>query len=72
MKLKRIIIGLKPCMKKFLLEANKTWKIVLKPQGKNIIGSKWVYKAKYDFKGNLEKYKARLVAKDFSQKEGAD
>ena len=40
---------------------------VLKP-----IGCKWIFKIKRDSKGNTEKYKARPVAKGFTQCEGID
>ena len=36
------------------------------------IGCKWIFKNKRDSKGNVERYKARLVAKDYTQKEGID
>ena len=49
---------------------NKTWTLTELPDGKMAIGSKWVYKAKTDEKGNVTKYKARLVAQGFSQKYG--
>eukprot|EP00253_Pinus_taeda_P017818 PITA_17818 len=42
------------------------------PFGTKPIGCKWVYKNKYKANGSLEKYKARLVAKDFAQKEGVN
>ena len=40
--------------------------------GKKPIGCKWVYKIKYKSDGTLDKYKARLVVKGFSQHQGID
>nr|GEX82470.1 ribonuclease H-like domain-containing protein [Tanacetum cinerariifolium] len=36
------------------------------------IGCKWVYRIEYKSNGEVERYKARLVAKSFDQKEGID
>ena len=33
------------------------------PKGIKTIGCKWIFKTKHDSKGNVERYKARLVAK---------
>ena len=41
-------------------------------EGKKVVGSRWIYKVKHAADGSMEKYKARFVAKGFSQKEGID
>ena len=51
---------------------NNTWHLVPKPKGKNIIGSKWVYRIKRKADGSIDRYKARLVAKGFKQRYGID
>ena len=54
---------------------NATWKLVKRaevPKGKNILQGKWVFDDKRDENGNLIKYKARFVAKGFTQKYGED
>ena len=42
------------------------------PTGKKTIGVKWVYKLKKNAKGEVERYKARLVVKGYSQRQGID
>jgi hypothetical protein len=40
------------------------------PPHKHAIGCKWVYKLKLKADGSLERYKAQLVAKGYTQSEG--
>ncbi|GJZ38594.1 putative RNA-directed DNA polymerase [Tanacetum coccineum] len=54
------------------LYENKTWDITDLPLNRKLIGCKWVYRIKYKSNGEVERYKARLVAKEFGQKEGID
>jgi hypothetical protein len=54
------------------IKKNDTWDLVDLPKEKECIGVKWVYKTKYKANGEVEKYKARLVAKVFAQEYGVD
>lgn len=54
------------------IESNDSWEEVNLPLGRKAIGSKWVFKIKLDEKGQIARYKARLVAQGFSQKFGID
>jgi Reverse transcriptase (RNA-dependent DNA polymerase) len=54
------------------LKAAGTWRLEEAPPRANIIGSKWVFKAKKDTAGNIVQYKAQLVAQGFSQIGGVD
>lgn len=47
---------------------NKTWELASLPQGQNFISVKQVYKIKKNTQDQVEKYKDRLVAKDYIQK----
>jgi hypothetical protein len=51
---------------------NDVWDIVLRPEGKFVVTSKWIYKIKHPVDGSVEKYKARFVARGFSQVEAID
>ena len=54
------------------IQSNKVWELVELPEGKKPIGCKWVYKIKKGADGEIERYKARIVAKGFSQQHGFD
>ena len=49
------------------LSKAKTWTIIERPKGKNIVRNKWVFRYKKDSAGKVEWYKARLVTKGFTQ-----
>ena len=50
----------------------ETWVLEELPPGRSAIDHKWVYKIKKHSDGSLDKYKARLCAKGFTQTAGED
>ena len=54
------------------LMANDTWDLVPLPKERKLVRCKWVYRTKYASDESVERLKAMLVAKGFSQVEGID
>jgi len=54
------------------IEENNTWYFCELPRGHKAIGLKWVYKVKKNPEGEIVKYKARIVAKGYAQRQGVD
>lgn len=54
------------------IEKNDTWRLGELLVGIKKIRIKWVYKTKINEKGEVDKFKVRLVAKGYSQKHGVD
>jgi hypothetical protein len=48
--------------------SNGTWKVVDRPCGCKLVRCKWIFKKKLRPDGTIEKYKARLVTKGYTQK----
>ena len=51
---------------------NHTWELVDLPPGCKLVSSKWVFKRKRKVARSIDKYKARLVIKDYKQTKGLD
>jgi hypothetical protein len=49
------------------LISNGTWELVSRPQGSNIVTSKWVFTHKLRADGTLDLYKTRWVLRGFTQ-----
>ncbi len=54
------------------LERNGTWRVERLPEGRKPIGVKWIFKRKKNGEGKVERWKARCVARGFSQIPGLD
>ena len=50
------------------IQENQTRSLVQLPAGRKAIDNKWIFKIKRDEHGNIQQYKARLVAKECLQK----
>ena len=51
---------------------NNTWTLVDEPEDQQVLPGKWVYNVKYGANGQVDKLKARYVAKSYAQIEGLD
>ena len=45
------------------IEKNQTWKFVLRPKNKNVIGTKWEFINNLNADGKIVRSKARLICK---------
>jgi hypothetical protein len=54
------------------LVVNNSWSLVPLPKGRKLISCKWVFKIKHGVDGEVERYKAKLVARGFNQTFGVD
>jgi hypothetical protein len=52
------------------IEKNDTWDLTVLPSEGKTIGVKWVFKTKFNENREVEKYKARLIAKGYCQQQG--
>ena len=51
---------------------NDTWTLVKRTPDMNVVSSKWIFRKKLKADGSVERHKARLVARGFTQQEGID
>ena len=54
------------------LQTNRTWDLVPRPPGANIVSGKWIFQHKLKPDGTLDRYKARWVLRGFTQRAGVD
>ena len=54
------------------LHQHNVWDLVELPKECKLVGSKWVFKVKTNADGSTERFKARLVAQGYTQREGLD
>ena len=52
--------------------SNSVWELVDQSAGVKPIGCKWIYKRKRGSDGKVQTFKAILVTKGYTQKEGVD
>lgn len=50
------------------LIAAGVWELVPPDSSQNLVGCKWVFRVKFNPNGSVERHKARLMAKGFSQR----
>ena len=51
-------------------ERSKVWYLVPRPEGRTIIGTRWVFRNKLDENGAITRNKSRLVVQGYNQEEG--
>ena len=54
------------------MDQNCIWDLVELPNNCRKVKCKWIFRTKRDAKGKIEQFKARFLAKGFTQKEDID
>ena len=54
------------------LEKNDTWVVTKPPVGKKVVSCKWIFTVKYDSDGSVNRFKAQLAVRGFTQSCGID
>lgn len=54
------------------LKKNRTWELVKLPEDRKLVDNRWVFKVKEKPNGEIERFKARLVVRGFTQEYGID
>ena len=54
------------------LKLARTWRTIDRPPSRNVVSCRWVFRLKRKADGSVDKYKARLVARGFTQVPGLD
>ena len=54
------------------IEKDQTWELVRRTKDMDIIGTKWIFKNKFNEHGHLTRSKARLVCKEYDQVESVE
>ena len=54
------------------IEKNQTWELVPRTKNMNVIGTKWIFKNKFNDHGQVTRNKARLVCKGYAEVKGVD
>jgi hypothetical protein len=50
-----------------MIQKNKTWNLVDRPEGRKVIGVKWIFKTKFNADNFINKYKAKFEVKGYAQ-----
>jgi hypothetical protein len=51
---------------------NDMWDIIMRPEGKSVVTSRWIYNIKHTVDKSIQRHKTRFVSRVFSQVEGID
>ena len=54
------------------MKSNRVWDLVYLLPSRKTFGNKWVLNIKHKVDGTIDIYKARLIAKDYTQQKGID
>jgi hypothetical protein len=54
------------------LMSNGTWDLVPRPQGSNVVTSRWIFTHKFRTDGTFDRYKARWILRSSTQRPGVD